>query len=94
MLGHSDSLRYTHQTEWLDDDTVNILVALSLAAIPGPDRSVAGRLLAEVSRYLERSDWKRIAATIIALLPDLTSDEVSGVRWILGCFRQDNKDFH
>lgn len=95
MLGRSDPLRYTYRPEWLDDDTVDLLVDQALAAEPGPDRSVAGRLLAEVSRFFERRHWERIAATITAWLPNLTSEEVHGVRWILGYFRRDGtRDLH
>lgn len=95
MLGRSDSLRYTFRTEWLDDDTITILVGQALAAQPGPDRSVAGRILAEVSRYFDRRHWECIAATITAWLPELTSEEVYGVRWILNYFRQDEtRDLH
>lgn len=95
-LEYSQSMRYNWRSEWLDPQTVDELVGQALVAQPGPDRSVAAGMLGSLSwvGVLEREHWERIVHTLTEWLPNLTADEVFGVRRLLMYMRNDNKDLH
>lgn len=93
-LGRSDSLRYKWRDQWLDDLAVDALIGQALTASPGRDRSIGAHLLGALSfaGVLERSRWQRIADVVTDWLPDLTAEEVYGVRGLFMYMRNENKD--
>lgn len=80
-----DVYRYRWANSIVDEAVSAHLLRQCLAAAPGSDRGVALNLLwaSEWLRQLPDTAADELAESIIGWLPDLTSDEVNGFRWML-----------
>jgi hypothetical protein len=84
-----DVYRYRWASSIVDEAVSAHFLRQCLAAAPGSDRGVALNLLwaSEWLRQLPETAVDELADSIIRWLPDLTSDEVNGYRWMLSGLR-------
>jgi hypothetical protein len=95
-IDQSDPLRYGHRDLILDPGAARFLVDTCLAAPAGPERNIAAHLLWEVNWWgaLDQSLAEMVAATLPKWILEITSDDVYGVRWLLGGLRSSFRELH
>ncbi|MFB7860186.1 hypothetical protein [Rhodococcus qingshengii] len=92
VFDRMDAYRFRWASSIVDEEVSESLLRQCLTAAPGWDRGVALNLLRSSEQLHQLSDAAahELATNIVARLPDLTSEEVNGYRWMLNGLRSDH----
>lgn len=95
-INQSDPLRFGHRHLLLDEEVAWILVEDCLAAPCGRDRNIAAYLLWEIEWWhaLTQTMADKVSAVLPKWILEATSEDVHGIRWLMGGLRSNFPQLH
>ena len=95
-IDQADPLQHGARRQLLDDDVAWFLIQASIDAPAGRERNIAAYLLWEIGWWhaLTEPMAQQIAVNLPGWILDATSDDVYGLRWLLGGLRSNFPDIH